>query len=298
MAECFSLAIVARVRRCPPRAGCANLKRSMYSASLRHFTQSRKILLIVGVLISGGLGCTSVSPPKAGLLGDAAAGGAVASGGRDGGGSGAGGDAAGPAGDGKIATDVASAADVPASGGGTGGAGGSGGGGGNDASAESSGGAVGNDASAGSGGGLGGSTGSGGVVGSDASAGSTGVGGGSAGSGGVGGGSAGSGGSSGAPDAAPDVRIVDASGTCSVDNECSAATPSASAIVAQNAAATRTAWVGQALPVSPAVACAQRAQRTRTAQAQLAHATRPPISVLDAPSAAINWAIGWVLTWS
>jgi hypothetical protein len=60
---------------------------------------------------------------------------------------------------------------------------------------------------------------------------------------------------------------------------------SASAIVAQNAAATRTAWVGQALPVSPAVACAQRAQRTRTAQAQLAPATRPPISVLDAPSA-------------
>ena len=228
MAECFSLAIVARVRRCPPRAGCANLKRYMYFASLRHFTQSRKILLIVGVLISGGLGCTSVSPPKAGFLGDAAAGGAsgaLASGGRDGGGGGAGGDAAGLSGDGKIATDVASAADVPASGGGTGGAGGSGGGGGNDASAGSSGGAVGNDASAGSGGGLGGSTGSGGVVGSDASAGSTGVGGGSAGSGGVGGGSAGSGGSSGAPDAAPDVRIVDASGTCSVDNECSAATP-------------------------------------------------------------------------
>jgi len=224
------------------------------AAAPRHSTQSRKILLIVGVLIAGGLGCTSVSPPKAGLLGDAAVGGAVASGGRDGGGGGAGGDAAGLPRDGKIVTDVAGAADVPASGGGTGGAGGSGGGGGNDASAGNSGGAVGNDASAGSGGGLGGSTGSGGgVVGSDASAGSsgtggisagssgsgggsagnigggsagnTGVGGGSAGNTGVGGGSAGSGGSGGAPDAAPDVRIVDASGTCSVDNECSAATP-------------------------------------------------------------------------
>jgi hypothetical protein len=105
------------------------------AAAPRHSTQSRKILFIVGVLISGGLGCTSVSPPKAGLLGDAAAGGAVASGGLDGGGGGAGGDAAGLARDG--AKGGASLADGPALLDGSGGGGGSSGGGGNDANAGS-----------------------------------------------------------------------------------------------------------------------------------------------------------------
>ena len=145
----------------------------------------------------GGLGCTGVSPPKAGLLDGAVAGG---SGGRDGGGGEASGDAAGPAGDGKTATDVATAADVPHSGGGSdASAGGSGGGGGNDAGAGGSGGV----------GGIGGSAGGSGGVG---------------GIGGSAGGSGGSGGSVG-PDAATDVRPVDAPGTCSADKECPSQTP-------------------------------------------------------------------------
>jgi len=104
-------------------------------------------------------------------------------------------------------------------------------------------------------------------------------------SGGVGGGRLAVAAAAGAPDAAPDVRIVDASAHVSVDNECSAATPLCLGNrCAKIAAATRTAWVGQALPVSPAVACAQRAQRTRTDRLSrnMRHGHQ---SVLDAPSA-------------
>ena len=68
--------------------------------------------------------------------------------------------------------------------------------------------------------------------------------------------------------------------------------PSASAIDAQNAAATQTALVGQDLP-APAVACASGARRTSTVQAQPANATRRAISVLDAPSAVTVRVLAW-----